>query len=71
MNQISKILIILGFVSIGLGLLWHFSGGNIPFGRLPGDIRINNGNTKVYIPITSCLILSAVISLISYFVRKF
>lgn len=70
MSPIAKTLIITGCVFIVSGLIWHFSNGKIPFGRLPGDIRIENENTKIYIPITSMLILSAIFSLISYFFRK-
>ena len=70
MNPISKTLIILGVVFIVSGLLWHFSGGKIPLGRLPGDIRIESENTKIFIPITTSLLLSALLSLIMYFFRK-
>ncbi|WPU66749.1 DUF2905 domain-containing protein [Peredibacter starrii] len=70
MNPISKTLIIIGVVLIVSGLLWHFSGGKIPLGRLPGDIRIEGENTKVFIPITTSLLLSALLSLIMYFFRK-
>jgi uncharacterized membrane protein YidH (DUF202 family) len=41
------------------------------FGRLPGDIRIANGNTRVYIPITTMIIVSVVLSLVSYVARRF
>ncbi|MAW06901.1 MAG: hypothetical protein CME61_01320 [Halobacteriovoraceae bacterium] len=70
MNPISKYLIITGSVLIILGIFWHFSGGNIPLGRLPGDIKIKSGNSTFYFPITTCLLISAILSLISYFFRK-
>lgn len=70
MNPIAKGLIIAGLVLIISGLIWHFSGGKIPLGRLPGDIRIENENSRVYIPITTCLLISAVLSLIAYFFRR-
>ena len=70
MNPVSKTLIIIGVVLIVSGLLWHFSGGKIPLGRLPGDIRIESENTKIFIPITTSLLLSALLSLIMYFFRK-
>lgn len=50
MDSISKSLIILGVVLIVAGLLWHFSGGKIPLGRLPGDISIEGENSKIFIP---------------------
>jgi len=70
MSPISKFLIIIGTVFIIAGLVWHFSGGNIPLGRLPGDIRIKNDNSSFYFPITTCLIISAILSLISYLFKK-
>lgn len=70
MDTTSKSLIVIGAVLIISGLLWHFSAGKIPLFRLPGDIRIENGNTKILIPITTCILISAILSLISYFMKK-
>ncbi|GAB4020471.1 MAG: DUF2905 domain-containing protein [Bdellovibrio sp.] len=70
MGPIAKSLIIIGCVFIISGLIWHFSDGKIPFGRLPGDIRIENEHTKIYIPLTSMLIVSAILSILSYFIKK-
>ena len=39
-------------------------------GRLPGDIRIDSGGTKVFIPITSMLLISIVLSLVLAVVRR-
>ena len=58
----------IGIVLVGL-LVW--SGGLAWLGRLPGDIRIEHETTRVYIPITSMLIVSAVLSLIVWIVRHF
>jgi uncharacterized membrane protein YidH (DUF202 family) len=54
-------------VVVGL-LIW--SGGLAWFGRLPGDIRYERGNTRVYVPITSMLLISVVLSVILAIVRK-
>jgi hypothetical protein len=70
MDTTSKSLIVIGVVLIISGLLWHFSAGKIPLFKLPGDIRIENENTKILIPITTCILISAVLSLISYFMKK-
>lgn len=40
------------------------------FGRLPGDIRIERGATRVYVPIISMLLLSLAISLAAYLFRR-
>jgi uncharacterized membrane protein YidH (DUF202 family) len=61
-----KILIIAGIVLIAAGLLWHF----LDLGRLPGDFRIRRGNVSFYFPLTTCILLSILLSLIVYFFRK-
>ena len=40
------------------------------FGRLPGDIRIESGNTRVFIPLVSCVVVSLVLSALLYLLRK-
>ena len=67
MNPISKYLITLGSVLIIFGLVWHFSGGNIPLGKLPGDIKIQKGNSTFYFPLTTCLLFSALFLLLVTF----
>ncbi|MCB9063367.1 MAG: DUF2905 domain-containing protein [Halobacteriovoraceae bacterium] len=69
MLPIAKILIVSGVLLIISGVIWHFSDGNIPLGRLPGDIKIEGQNSTIYIPITTCLIVSAVIGLVQYLIR--
>lgn len=46
-----------------VGVLIYF-GGFSWFGRLPGDIRYEGEGTRVYVPITSMLVLSAVLTLL-------
>jgi len=70
MDQVSKSLIIFGGLFVVMGLLWHFSGGKIALFNLPGDIRIHKGNTSIFIPITSSLIISGLLSLIGYLLKK-
>ncbi len=65
------ILIILGLLIVGIGLIWLF-GPSIPWlGKLPGDIRFEGENTKVYIPITTCILLSLLLTGIMWVVRFF
>jgi hypothetical protein len=40
------------------------------FGRLPGDVRIEGEHVRVYVPITSMLLLSVALSLIAYVARR-
>jgi len=64
-----KTLIALGIIFLTVGLLWPWL-GKLPIGRLPGDIVIDRPNLKIYIPITTMIIISIIISLIARFFRK-
>ena len=57
-----------GLILVGL-LIW--SGSLSWFGRLPGDIRIERETVRVYVPIVSMLLVSLVVSLALYLVRRF
>ena len=70
MNIIGKSLIFFGIFLIALGILFVL-GGRIPwFGRLPGDIMIKKENFTFYFPITTCILISIVVSLILFFFAK-
>lgn len=64
-------LVILAGVGLILVGLLIYSGAPSWFGRLPGDIRFGNERTRVFIPITSMLIVSLVLSLLLYLLRRF
>lgn len=70
MGNTQKILIIAGIVLIIVGILFPWI-SKFPFGKLPGDIIIDKPNFKMYIPITTMLLLSALISLIFWLIKKF
>ena len=71
MNRVSGlILIVLGACAVVVGLL-IYSGALSWFGRLPGDIRYESDNVRVYVPIVSMLIISIVLSLLFYLLRRF
>jgi uncharacterized membrane protein YidH (DUF202 family) len=63
-------LVIAGVFVVLVGLL-VWSGALSWFGRLPGDIRVERPNVRVYIPITSMVLLSVVLSIIVAIVRRF
>jgi hypothetical protein len=70
MRELGKLLAVFGGVITILGLaLWSGFGARW-LGRLPGDIRIERGNSAFYFPIVTCLIISVVISLILSFFRR-
>ena len=67
-----KIIIILGVALVALGLAINYVPWLVSwFGKLPGDIRIQNKNSFIFIPIVSMLVVSIVLSLlINLFFRK-
>ena len=64
------IVVVIGFVMVGFGLLM-WAGALSWFGRLPGDLNLGNERTRVFIPITSMLIVSLILSLVVWLVRRF
>lgn len=70
MGDLGKLLIISGVVLAVAGLVVA-TAGRIPWiGRLPGDIMIRRDNFVFYFPLASCLLVSAVISLLFYLFRR-
>ncbi|MDK1383929.1 DUF2905 domain-containing protein [Sinorhizobium sp. 8-89] len=65
----SRILIIVGLVIVAVGILWPWL-TRIGLGRLPGDILIQRENFTVYIPITTGLLFSIVLSAILWFLNR-
>lgn len=70
MNRAVGLVVVFGGACLILIGLLIYSGGLNWFGRLPGDIRYEGENTRVYIPIVSMLLVSLALSLLLYFVRK-
>lgn len=66
---ISRLLIIFGLVLVALGLLWPVI-TKLGLGRLPGDIVIERENFRLYFPITTSLLISAVLSLILWLINR-
>lgn len=70
LQPFGKLLIIIGLIIVAVGAIMLFT-DKIPFiGRLPGDIYIKKENYTVYIPIASSILLSIILSLIAYLLRK-
>ena len=65
----SQILIVLGLVLVAIGLLWRWL-GRLELGRLPGDIVIKHENFIFYFPITTGLVISAVLTLIFWLANR-
>jgi hypothetical protein len=62
-------LVLAGLGLVVLGLL-VYSGALSWFGRLPGDLRWEGEHSRVYFPLTSMLLLSVLLSLLSFLVRR-
>jgi hypothetical protein len=63
-SDLGRLLIIAGGAIVLLGLLLLLVGRVPFFGRLPGDINIQRGNTTIYFPIVTCLVLSVVLTVV-------
>ena len=64
-----RILLITGAIVVIAGLLWPWL-SKLLFGKLPGDIIIDKPDFKIYIPITTMIIISLFISLIIWLFKK-
>lgn len=64
-----RALVIIGIVCILVGVFWPWL-SKLPLGRLPGDIVVDRPGFKLYFPITTMILLSALISLILWLFRK-
>ena len=66
----SKLLIVLGLILLLLGLVWHFAPWLLNwFGKLPGDIHITKGHSRIFIPITSMAVVSIVLTILIHIFR--
>ena len=73
MNQIEtgKYIIIAGAILIIIGLASYFFGNLFSWlGKLPGDIRYESGNSKVFFPITTCIVITILLNLIIYLIKR-
>jgi hypothetical protein len=66
---VQRALIVLGAVLLAAGLAWPWL-AKLGLGRLPGDIRIETESGGFYFPIVTCLVVSIVLSLLLYFLRR-
>ncbi|MFZ0887542.1 MAG: DUF2905 domain-containing protein [Candidatus Binataceae bacterium] len=68
--SLGKTLVFVGMVVIALGLIiWVLP--SIPLiGRLPGDIYIRRESSTFYFPLTTCLILSIILTLLFVLLRR-
>lgn len=69
--SLARILMIAGGVLIAAGaVVWMLDRAGFPLGRLPGDLVWRGKTTTVYFPLATCLLLSALGSLLLYWLSK-
>ena len=69
-SSVGLTLILIGAILVVVGLL-TWLGALSWFGRLPGDIRIERPNMRMYIPLTSMLLVSLVLSGVAALIHRF
>ncbi len=62
-----RVLVLVGLGIAGIGVLIMLG---LPLGRLPGDMVLRRGNFAVYLPISTCIVLSLLLTLLLTFLRR-
>ena len=65
----AKMLITIGSILVVLGLCWPLL-EKLNFGRLPGDFVFKSENFKFYFPLTTCIVISVVFSILFWIFKK-
>lgn len=65
-----KTLMLIGALLLIVGGIIHIGGKFLPFGSLPGDIKIQKENFSFYFPIVSCIVISVILSLVLNFINR-
>jgi DUF2905 family protein len=63
LSTIGRALLVVAAVAAGLGVVLLVAGA-VGLGRLPGDISLGKGNVRFYFPVVTCLVLSAIATII-------
>ena len=70
LQSLGRLLLVMGLVLAGIGAFLSFSPRLGWFGRLPGDISIQRDHVSFYFPLASCLLASAVISVVWWLISR-
>ncbi len=62
-----RVLVLVGVGIAGIGVLIMLG---LPLGRLPGDVVLRRGNFAVYVPVSTCIVLSLLLTLLLIFLRR-
>ena len=71
MQDVGKFIFLIGAALIVVGaVIWRFPGLLGWFGKLPGDISVQKENFSFYFPVVTCILLSIVLTLLSWLFRR-
>ena len=70
MNEVGKLIFVLGLIIAAFGLLLWMGVGRGWLGRLPGDIHYQKGNFSFYFPVITCLLLSLLLTFLLWMFRR-
>ncbi|HEY0455397.1 MAG TPA: DUF2905 domain-containing protein [Verrucomicrobiae bacterium] len=70
MLDLGKFLVVIGIALAAVGLLLWSGIGKNWLGRLPGDINYSRDNFSLHFPIVTCLIISLVLTLLMWLIRR-
>ena len=70
LTGMGRILIVIGLVIAGVGLVMLFAGKIPLLGKLPGDFFFRGKNVSFYFPLTTCILISVVLTLILWFINR-
>ena len=70
MNELGRAIFFCGVIIAVIGLVLWKVASKTPLGRLPGDISIERPNFSFYFPLTTCIIISVVLTLLMWLLRR-
>ena len=68
-KPLGQLIVVLGLVIVVVGIV-TMRGWLGWFGHLPGDVRVERPNARIYVPIVSMLLISILFSVLSYVIRR-
>jgi len=68
-KPLGQLIVVLGLIIVVVGLV-TMRGWLGWFGHLPGDVRVERPNARIYVPIVSMLLISILFSVLSYVLRR-
>jgi uncharacterized protein YybS (DUF2232 family) len=70
MNDLGKMMVIFGLLIAAVGAALWLGVGRTWFGRLPGDINYTKGNFSFHFPLVTCLVVSLILTLLFWLLRR-